>query len=96
MLPPKHCLGYWIIHRNDKPFALLYWDDNVDSCPPSTPEHDYMVKLDKCDFETQLAFETYPVMSMGDYVESMCGMDEAELRQGATLIYGNTLSVEIE
>ncbi len=84
-----------MIYRSDEPFALLYWDDNVDSCPPSTPEHDHMVQLDKCDFEIQLAFETFPVMSMGDYVESMCGMDEEELRDGATLYYGKSLTVEL-
>jgi len=73
----------------------MYWDDNVDSCPPATPEHDHFVKLDKCEFETQLAFETYPVMTMGDYIESLSGMDETELRDGATLYYGKSLSVEI-
>jgi len=86
---------YWLICRNGEPFALLYWDTNVHACAPSTPETDKLLKLDKTDFETQLAFETYPVMTMDDYVESMCGMSEDELREGATLHYGNTLTVDL-
>lgn len=84
-----------MIYRSGEPFALLYWDDNVDACPPSTPEHDELVKMDKCDFETQLAFGTFPVMTMGDYMESMCGMDVSELRSGATLFYGKTLEIDL-
>jgi hypothetical protein len=84
-----------MIYRSGEPFALLYWDDNVDACPPSTPEHDEMVIMDKIDFETHQAFETFPVMTMGEYVESMCGLSEDEIRDGATIHYGNTLTVEL-
>jgi len=84
-----------MIYRNAEPFALLYWDDHVDSCPPSTPEHDELVKIAKCDFEMHLAFETLPVMTMGEYMESMCGMDDSDLRGGAKLVYGNAVTFDL-